>query len=118
MPSVAKHTKLLAYLPNSSLFDSSVMVGDGYVDRAAVRYLCRSRISSIFSAVRFSKYTWSTIIIGALLHAARHSSSRFRKKRPSGVLSPTLMPRRFSTCDNISSPPHNMQEMLVQTEML
>ena len=34
------------------------------------------------------------------------------------MLSPTLMPSRFSTCARISSPPHSMQEMLVHTEML
>ena len=46
-----------------------------------------SRILSSFSGVSYSWNTWSTITIGAPVQAARHSSSRLRKMRPSGVLS-------------------------------
>ena len=60
-------------------------------------YFSSSRTLSIFSGVRYSWNTWSTIIIGAPVQAARHSSSCLRKMRPSGVLSPSLMPSFFST---------------------
>ena len=55
--------------------------------------------------------------IGAPLQAARHSSLLLEEEAPVRGALATLMPRRFSTCPRISSPPQSMQEMLVHTEM-
>ena len=60
------------------------------VVRALRAHFRSSRILSTVSGVRCSWNTWSTIIIGAPVQAARHSSSRLRKMRPSAVLSSEL----------------------------
>ena len=57
-------------------------------------------------------------IIGAPQQAARHSSSRLRKMRPSAVDSPSLQPSFFSACATRSSAPLSQQLMLVQKATL
>ena len=67
-------------------------IGRRPCSRCVAHYSAHPGSASTFSAVRCSWNTWSTIIIGAPVQAARHSSSRLRKMRPSGVLSSRRMP--------------------------